>query len=441
MESSYLITQRALTALRTELETIQQNLLSAQEDIARIQTYAETRLTEIENDLIARFNAVQAALIQQIIDATLAIIAAIPTPDAVAPPLGLGAIVKYEGSIPDSNFGSDGKGIVGTAWEGWAVCDSRNGTPDYRNRFPVAAGETYAPGDTGGLDEVTLSPANLKHRHGIGRFKGNSGNNTDDLGVLTETDVTQIQPSMGVGGSRVTYGEINGALPGDSSFATMAGVFARSGDPYQDAAATATAHENRPPFRAAYFVIKLSFVAGQSEGSGSGGSGGGSGGSTTITIIQAPIGCMMDYYGSASNFNGTGLGIGPLEGWALCNGNNGTPDWRDRITVSARQNSTFESQPRWVSNVEGSLKVDGGSPTHTLTIPEMPKHSHKYDTMGLFSVQDEDGHLFGPSLIPNNVEGHFVQNEDGYTFTETGGDQPFSIMPPYKVAAKIMRIS
>ena len=33
---------------------------------------------------------------------------------------------------------------------GWAICDGTNGTPDLRNQFIIGAGDTYAPGATGG---------------------------------------------------------------------------------------------------------------------------------------------------------------------------------------------------------------------------------------------------------------------------------------------------
>lgn len=34
--------------------------------------------------------------------------------------------------------------------DGWVLCDGNNGTPDLRNRFIIGAGDTYAPGDSGG---------------------------------------------------------------------------------------------------------------------------------------------------------------------------------------------------------------------------------------------------------------------------------------------------
>ena len=39
---------------------------------------------------------------------------------------------------------------------GWALCDGANGTPDLRGRFLVGAGGDYAVGDTGGAATETL---------------------------------------------------------------------------------------------------------------------------------------------------------------------------------------------------------------------------------------------------------------------------------------------
>ncbi len=61
-------------------------------------------------------------------------------------------------------------------WIGWGICDGSNypgpsgniRTLDFRDRFPVGSQGTYAIGDTGGLDSVTLIVAELAtHSHGV----------------------------------------------------------------------------------------------------------------------------------------------------------------------------------------------------------------------------------------------------------------------------------
>lgn len=40
---------------------------------------------------------------------------------------------------------------------GWHLCDGNDGTPDLRNKFIMAAGDAYSPGDTGGSDTYMLA--------------------------------------------------------------------------------------------------------------------------------------------------------------------------------------------------------------------------------------------------------------------------------------------
>lgn len=52
-----------------------------------------------------------------------------------------------------------GLGIAGTEWEGWALCDGRNGGPDLRGRFVAAAVIGYGPIGTNVEVLKAFSPA------------------------------------------------------------------------------------------------------------------------------------------------------------------------------------------------------------------------------------------------------------------------------------------
>lgn len=86
-----------------------------------------------------------------------------------------------------------------------------------------------------------------------------------------------------------------------------------------------------------------------------------------------PNGAIIMYSGPW-NFTDTGLGTGPLAGWALCNGQNGTPDLRDRFVMG--------------TGVEDGLDTTGGANNFTLTIAQLPPHTHP------ISTQESHNHRF-----------------------------------------------
>jgi len=109
-------------------------------------------------------------------------------------------------------------------------------------------------------------------------------------------------------------------------------------------------------------------------------------------------------------------------GWALCDGTNGTPDLRDKFVVGARQDDGGVAK----TTVKGTLMKTGGEHAHTLTIAEIPPHTHT-----------ESGH------------GHYQNNWSGddpigcvqSTQTgSTGGGNPHENCPPFYSLAYIMKI-
>ncbi|MBI4802010.1 MAG: hypothetical protein HY796_05765, partial [Elusimicrobia bacterium] len=74
-----------------------------------------------------------------------------------------------------------------------------------------------------------------------------------------------------------------------------------------------------------------------------------------------PSGRVIMYSGSW-NFDASGLGTGPLEGWALCNGSNGTLNLADRFVM--------------VSTTLAGQGVTGGTNFYSLTVEQLPSHNH-----------------------------------------------------------------
>jgi microcystin-dependent protein len=79
-------------------------------------------------------------------------------------------------------------GAVGLIPSGWHLCDGTNGTPDLRGMFVIGAGGSYAVGDTGGSNSVTLSASNIpSHSHTL-----STSGTTATGGAHTHTASSQV---------------------------------------------------------------------------------------------------------------------------------------------------------------------------------------------------------------------------------------------------------
>lgn len=121
-----------------------------------------------------------------------------------------------------------------------------------------------------------------------------------------------------------------------------------------------------------------------------------------------------------ANFDNTGLGINERQGWAICNGNNGTINKQGRVSVMLDTTQTeFDT-----------IGKTGGAKTHTLTVSEMPSHTHgiKY-----FPKAAGDGNnVIGIEATPNGPLTNLIQN--------TGGNQPHNNLQPYIVTLFIQKL-
>lgn len=111
-------------------------------------------------------------------------------------------------------------GAISAIPAGWALCNGSNGTPDLRNRFIVGAGSSYSVGATGGSEMVTLTIAQMpSHNH-----------NYDAPGI----------------GSRAQY-SASGTYFFENTYSRLPSQYAGGNQ----------AHENRPPYYALCFIMKL----------------------------------------------------------------------------------------------------------------------------------------------------------------------------------------
>lgn len=125
-------------------------------------------------------------------------------------------------------------------------------------------------------------------------------------------------------------------------------------------------------------------------------------GSTQQYLKMVPY-TVVEYYGSLSNFDGSGAGISGL-GWDkiyLCNGNNGTPDKRGRIPVGVIQGVgggvlNPNVDPAFPNNPNYTINMLQGVNAVALTSTQIPPHTH-----AAVSTVTDPGHyhLWGQSPV------------------------------------------
>lgn len=108
-----------------------------------------------------------------------------------------------------------------------------------------------------------------------------------------------------------------------------------------------------------------------------------SGGSTSIKLYNKMIPyTVVEFYGNLSGkFDSTGAGLGDWEKIYLCNGNNGTPDKRGRVSVGTTTGmggGTLDSavDPSVSGNPIYSLGTKYGANTVVLSTAQIPSHNH-----------------------------------------------------------------
>ena len=141
--------------------------------------------------------------------------------------------------------------------EGFALCDGTKGTPDLRNRFLVGAGSNYALGDTGGEDQVTLTGTQIgNHYHYV------AGTQSAQIRFVKFSSHSAFSAIFPAGAKTSIYTFHNHTaskfLRHESDFSSNS--FSKDfGFISSLAVGTAAqeAHENRPPYYALSFIMKL----------------------------------------------------------------------------------------------------------------------------------------------------------------------------------------
>jgi len=193
---------------------------------------------EIDNE----FNAISSAVNSKADSSQLQALAPVP----------VGGIIMWSGSL-------------GTIPSGWSLCNGTNGTPDLRDKFVVAAGGTYSPNDTGGADSVSLSENELpSHDHSMSSAGSHSHTGQTFIDGGHRHSATVIVG--GGGGGKSTFGATDGGPIFTSTAFTNTDGQHQHGLTIDSAGSHShninntggnAAHENRPPYFALAYIMKL----------------------------------------------------------------------------------------------------------------------------------------------------------------------------------------
>lgn len=126
-------------------------------------------------------------------------------------------------------------------------------------------------------------------------------------------------------------------------------------------------------------------------------------------VDSIPSGVIVMWSGTVNNIP---------DGWALCNGSNGTPDLRGRFVLGAGGSY--------------SVSTKGGAEVVTLTEAQMPTHGHIYST---FQTSAKTTTSTSSSAV------YFANSNTSSNGTATAGSsQPHENMPPYYALCYIMKL-
>jgi len=151
-------------------------------------------------------------------------------------------------------------GLISAIPTGWALCDGSNTTPDLRDRFIVGAGSTYSRNDTGGTNSVTLTENQIpSHNHTMNSAGShNHSGSTDTHGGHSHGGVPTF--TLSSGDTEGSAGRVTGSGSTDVAGAHSHNLNINSaGDHTHTINNTGGdgSHENRPPYFALAFIMKL----------------------------------------------------------------------------------------------------------------------------------------------------------------------------------------
>lgn len=178
----------------------------------------------------------------------------------------IGTIMPFNGNMGD--FDSSGRGKTGTEVCGWAIADGRNGTINMKGLFPmgttdmvgtspVTGGTGYPNTTTGGEYLHILSALEIPNivTSGTVSFSGPIGSLTMYIGRYKPGDNSGLSATLQPGGDQGTY-----PVSTSSGGYTEIPINATGGATVTSSSSgtKGLGHNNVPPYRALYFIQRIS---------------------------------------------------------------------------------------------------------------------------------------------------------------------------------------
>ena len=157
---------------------------------------------------------------------------------------------KASGTIPIGGI-IMWSGTIANIPTGWLLCNGSNGTPNLQDRFIVGAGSGYSPGNTGGANSVQLQATEMPvHSHSI----------TDPGHDHQQRNRAERSWGGSSGDASPNSRGTPGADPNNPAayrtFTATTGITATNNA--GGTAGVTQAHENRPPYYALAFIMRVS---------------------------------------------------------------------------------------------------------------------------------------------------------------------------------------
>ena len=193
--------------------------------------------------------------------------------------------LPQDGSIP-SGIIAMWSGASNAIPTGWVLCNGQNGTPPLQDRFIVGAGSAYQVNDTGGAESVTLSSSQIpSHAHSVSLTAASNGSHTHgdtfavslsglktaSAGAHTHTfSGSEAYGQIGTNsgfikhyGRKITTSSSGAHTHTISGSASLTGSISSGGAHTHSVSGNtgsvgnSSSHENRPPYYALCFIMKI----------------------------------------------------------------------------------------------------------------------------------------------------------------------------------------